>query len=370
MELAVDQTGVSPQPPDWQAAPPPSYWGAQYQPPTPQYYYSPPPPKRRLTWLYVLIGVVVVALVASGAFWLLLRSPAPNPTPEPTPSAPVGHPEDAVLSYLRAVANGDATDALTYLARQPASTALLSDDVLAASQQLAPITNISVTAPAGDLSVDSSFNIGDAPVTATFDVERQGDSYKVSNGLINADFSGVYRRSLGLSVNGVALDGTAISSVPLFPGVYQLKAGNPLVQLAPDKVTMQGPDADPVVSATFDLTDDAQGTLAAAVTKELKSCLAQKSLVTHCGFGVKGLQGGATVVPSSIKWTLASGSTDFSKAEFVMDSSLTSAAASISISVKSTCLDTLGRSYYIDPIHIVGADVDFSDPENLLVSFS
>src|SRR5690606_4150814 len=55
-----------------------------------------------------------------------------------------GTPEDAVTAYLQAVADGDAEAALGYLESTPSTTELLTDEVLMASAQQAPLTDITV----------------------------------------------------------------------------------------------------------------------------------------------------------------------------------------------------------------------------------
>ena len=152
----------------------------------------------------------------------------------------------------------------------------------------------------------------------------------------------------------------------LFPGSYQLTMGNAILALSDGNFAVTGPNQTTASTSDIVFSSAAHTKLAKAVTDRLKHCLAQKKLVTDCRFGVKG---SPSVRTSTIKWRITSGSSDFSKTKFTLDDSLTSATASIKVSVKVTWTGSNGRSYYIDPITIKHAYIDFSDPSKIDVQF-
>src|SRR5699024_5527404 len=96
----------------------------------------------------------------------------------------------AVTGYLQALAAGDASKALGYLADRPASTSLMSDEVLAASAKSAPITGISVPAVKPEAQiVRASYRLGDRSVHSTFIAHRVGGRYLIENGFLTIDLS-------------------------------------------------------------------------------------------------------------------------------------------------------------------------------------
>jgi len=344
-------------------------YGGQYGQPYPQVGA-----KKKPIALFVIIGVVVVALIVFCVYWFALRgTPGPAPTSAtvtttPTEVVPTVTPEDAVWGFLQAIQNSDAEAAMAYMADVPDDTTFLTDDVLMASNNLAALTNIGVTPSYGTdvKSVDVSYDIGDEPVTTSFGVTLTDYGYLLSDVLTTVDLSGYYQDSVGMQLNGVSLDNASIMGAMLFPGTYQITMDNPMLALSSDTFTVTEPHVSTADSGDVVLSDDAHAKIASAVSSTLKGCLKEKKLITACGFGVSG---NPSVRSSTINWRITSGSSDFSKTKFKLDDTLLSASASIKVSVKVTWTGSNGRSYYINPITIKHAYVDFSDPDNIDVEW-
>ena len=346
---------------------PGQYGGQQYGQPA---YYSAPAAKKPM-WLFVLIGVVVLALII-GIVMIATRGGSDPSNPggggkTPTPTAPAVPQDEVVKSFLEALAGGDAATAISYMEDAPSDSTFLTNQVLAKSLDLGPLTNISVT-PATDPDttwVDASYSLGDKSVNTSYEVRVSGDVYLLTNATIKADVSNIYRRDIGGSINGVSLAGATVSSVELFPGVYQLELDNPLLVLSNDQFTITGPDDSAVWDAEYALAEDAQAKFAAAARSRLRGCIAEKKLWTSCEFGVPNPPG--KVVKSSINWSISSGNSDFSKAKFELYDA-TSVIANKKVSLNCKWRTTGARYKLKKPLAVKAFVVDFSDPDNLVVS--
>ena len=84
--------------------------------------------------------------------------------------------DEAVKSYLDALAAGQAAVALALGKDQPTDTTFLTDAVLADSLKRAPITAITVSPPDDeyDNSIEASYKLGDQQVNETFTVQKTG----------------------------------------------------------------------------------------------------------------------------------------------------------------------------------------------------
>jgi len=323
-------------------------------------------------WLFALIGVVDQALII-GMVVVATRGGSSDPN-DPgggktaTPTAPEVPQHEVVEGFLQALASGDAATAISYMEDAPSDATFVTNQVLAKSLDMAPLTNISVT-PVTDPDetwVNATYNLGDKSVSTSYEVRVAGDVYLLTNATVKADVSGIYRRDIGASINGVSLAGTTVSSVELFPGVYQLELENPLLMLSNDRFTVTGPDDSAVWDADYSLAEDAQAKLAAAAKSRLRGCVGEKKLWTSCEFGVPNPPG--KVVKSSINWKISSGNSDYSKAKFELYDA-TTAIANKKVSVNCNWRTSGARYKLKKPIAIKAVVVDFSDPDNLVVSF-
>ena len=353
------------------AATPPAY--------SPRHGETPPPTKapagrtsakRRRLWLFILVGVLVVALALGGfvLWWYEFRD-----------DGQPGHarsPQSAVRGYLQALAAGDAAAALAYALTPPANATMLTDAVLKASLALGPITNIVVQDHAAGTPADTvtaSYRIGSRPVTASFVTVKPGKYYLLQQVTCRADLTRLRIDSLATSVNGVALtDVKSLGAVDLFPGSYQVGLANSLLTMTPTSFVVDQPVTtlslgDVVVT----LTPDAQYRFGAAAKAALEACMAEHALRTSCGFGKPQQPAGTKAIDSTIKWTFAGGnSNDLLAATYTYDpaDSPTSVKAFVNITLKVD-LNAKNGNHYSGTSYVFGATVDFADPRNLVVSF-
>ncbi|TAJ48299.1 MAG: hypothetical protein EPO52_09100 [Herbiconiux sp.] len=260
----------------------------------------------------VIVIIVVIALVVGRIFASAGGGGGTGP-------AAGGSPSDAVSAYLTALSESDSETALGYLSSPPSDDTLLTDTVLAASNELAPITGIEVldsTGTSGSADVTASYLLGDTPVTTDFSVTDYDDdgSWEISGGtgyLSTAKFDG-----LGLTVNGEAVDG---DEVEVFPGAYELATTLPNFTLTGETVVLV---TDPYTSGdTSDieptLTDAALQQFRALVRASAEACLAQKTLDAGCGLAIPAtLSDGTQMADGSITRTLtADGSASLDSVE-------------------------------------------------------
>jgi len=246
----------------------------------------------------VLLGaaVIVVPIVVRGA--------------APTAS-------EAVEGYLTALSEGDAETALTFIETYDRE-GLLTDEVLAASLELAPLSDIVVEESEGaseyDETVSATFSLGGETIERQFKAYNSAqDGWVISDGLINASLTSF--EGLGVTVNGATADDDSIS---VFPGAYQLA-------LEHEEFAIDA-DSDIFTFATNDdterlwdiypmLTDEGASTFRSLVRAAIEECVAMKTLSTPCGMDITGIDlSGAEPVDGSVVRTLAS------DGESVMDS--------------------------------------------------
>jgi serine/threonine protein kinase len=202
---------------------------------------APAPPARRRRRRRVAAGAAALAVAAGAAAVLLV--PRLSGTGEPAARATAQQQQAAQRAgrnYLEALARGDAAAALVQGAAAPATTALLTAEVLRAQLAAAPITDISVaSAPQapGDNPADVQYLVlsakfGPALSQARIAAHRHGNDWKLdtttvalaigSPGSANASLQAV-------ALWGVATHGT--SPVLIFPGALQVSSTNRYIDI-------------------------------------------------------------------------------------------------------------------------------------------
>ncbi len=239
--------------------------------------------KRKVLWLVVAGAAALVVVVAVGAFFMWGRLSGDGGA-QASADRQVAI-EGAVKGYLEAVAEGDAASALKHLAEEPDSTRLLTDDVLAASNKTAALTDIKVkvvTSTGDAVKVKASYRLGGKDVDQTFTVTERDDDWAVVDGTATVDLS-VSTKGLPLAVNGQTVPDA--SAVVLFPGSYTLTVeGDPGVYITLGNATFQVTSADdvkvPTISAA--LTDDGAAAFRQAVRASVEACVASPNLASGC----------------------------------------------------------------------------------------
>ncbi len=249
-------------------------------------------PDRRMISL-IVAGLVVVALVVA-VVWISIATATTNRTEAVRATA---------SGYLTAIANADADAALDRLETRPASTELLTDGVLAASRDAAPLTDIvvgAITVTDQTATARVTYRLGTLPVDTELRLTGDGRStWKIADGTADVRLNTVQ----SLTVNGTAPTQTVQE---VFPGTYTAAATNARVALTGETSVVVADPARPTASlnVTHGLTEQGKADVLAVVKARLDSCLAAtESLPADCPFGVN--TEGAEVTPGSVRFTLA-----------------------------------------------------------------
>lgn len=263
------------QPNPGQAYPPPP--GAMPgQPPT-----GVPPKRSNKTILLIGAGVVAVIIVIAVIVAMLPKAgiSGPSGAPEPAKSG-----AEAAKGYLEALAAGDSAAALSYAEQVPADTSLLTDEVLAASNAVTPITDIQVVEPANDYSpISVSYLLGDETVSTQFYASNNSGAWKLDS--VTRDLSIVDMSGIELTINGAPVQD---SRVTLFPGSYSLVPTNSLYAVDGGAFVITSPQDLTTHSMQLGLSSTGQQKLRTAAQAHLKYCLKQTSLSPKgCGFSIR-----------------------------------------------------------------------------------
>ncbi|MDR1852416.1 MAG: hypothetical protein LBR21_07185 [Propionibacteriaceae bacterium] len=376
-----DQTAAYPQ-----GQVPPGYG----QPPFGQAGPAQQPKNKWVLPVAIGVGVVVAALV----FFLVFNpfSGKGDPTGGPTESATAGATEpatepaseppanggtaqEAVEGYYAALQSGNAAAALAYAQTQPTDTTFLTDTVL--QRAISSLSDLKVTMDK-DFGEDSSY--ASANVSYTLNNKRIQDDYvpmtKVDGQWLFSEGYGtlkIEQDAIDLGVTIAGVKPPTAGDYPAFMGVYDVALDNPLL-------TLEG-DASQAVIETLrssaylayfspKVSEEGNAKFIEAAQAKLKSCLKQKSLAPEgCGFSIS--EGSYKIDTSTIKWKHTSG--DLKKAEFsVSYSDVTLAKAYVYMKFEVTAKTTSGESVgsrFLSP-SFSSIQVDFSDPNNLAVTFS
>ncbi|MFS0734312.1 hypothetical protein ABC304_01380 [Microbacterium sp. 1P10UB] len=268
---------------------------------SPQVLWAPPPKRRRRRGLIWGIVIAAVLLVAAGVVAFLLYQNA-RAAAEASGAAAAASVED----YFTAIASGDAATALTFVDGAPTG-GLLTDDALAASAALAPLTGISATSDPiwGDSGqVRVSYVLGGRPVTAAYDVtDIDGDAVWT--------IADVPEVQLGSRLAGlpVLLAGVPFTNgtIDAFPGTYPATMGGDVYTVAADAtVTVTGPQEATVgPDVVPSLTDAGVQAYRTAVASAVNTCLASRALASGCGLDLPPtLSDGTTLYDGTVFRTL------------------------------------------------------------------
>lgn len=246
------------------------------------------PRRRGWTTTATIVAVVVALVVVVVAFMILALSgggPGASEQSDETAS-----PSEFVERYLHALADGDADAALDYVALGLAEGETLNDEMLAASLERGPITDIDVGEAEeiadDEVAVPVSFRIGDTAVSQDIAVSigLSGDLVILSGTqTIPTDaFAG-----MGLTVNGIPVEG----ELTLFPGTYEFAVANTnfTIERGEPVVVAGGHESDRYEGLRPVLTDAATATYRSLVMASLQECATMKTLTTPCGADVSDL---------------------------------------------------------------------------------
>jgi hypothetical protein len=337
------------------------------QPPYGGYPVVAAPAKKKTGLMIGIIALVVVLLVGGTTTAVLL---ARGGQKQSTPT-------NVLTAYLEAVAAGKAEEALNYFLNPPTDRSFLTDEVLAYSKQLAPITDISVEEGySSDRSstdwISFSYRIGTFVVTDSALMQKFDGKWFIDDSLPTIDLEYRAEMGIGMTLNGVATDGIERSyrGSPVFPGTYEFKITHPMFEIqgiSQFKVGRWVEDSDLEWDFVV-LKESAVAKLDAAAKKALDACLALQTVESpQCGFDPIKLEGGATPDLTTVRHELTSGNlNDLSwRPDY---SNLLSIKAYVFLRVTTTLNDTNGKSYKSNE-YVSGVQIDVSDAENLVVTF-
>ena len=325
----------------------------------------------------VVVVMLVVAVVIAGTL-VVARPDKPGWARSP---------ESAVRGYLKAVADGRADDALAYVDQPPEDRTFLTDEVLAHSRALAPMTGITVKKDKYSLAVKAHYRLGDKARSENYVVTQKGDYYFVAQVqpivLTKVDFymDGDPRRyypvmwaDVPMLINGTPLpDGAGRAT--LFPGRYRATPNHPFVAI--DQQFTVGAPALSVDDRRVELRPalSAEGAerIAQAAQARFDACLAQHSLVTDCRFGLDG----PTLDPATISWSGQAGLappdrylTPGYEYPGVGNMGLAGVVVKVDLQVTCTWTDETGQTQSKDatqrPNHYMA---DATDPDNIVITF-
>lgn len=300
--------------------PPPG--GMPGQPPT-----GMPPKRSNKTILLIGAGVIAVIIVIAVIVAMLPKAAGPSGGGLP---APAKSGTEAVKGYLEALAASDSAAALSYAAQAPTDTSLLTDEVLAASNAVTPITEIKVVEPATEFSpITASYLLGDDNVTTEFYASNSSGSWKLES--ITRDIAIADMNGIAATINGAPVQDTRIT---VFPGSYSLVPTNNLYVVDGGAFVVTSPQDFTSYTMQLDISSTGQTKLRAAAQAHLKSCLKQTSLAPKgCGFSIRANGTGAV----KAKWSISSGKNAMKNAKFrldLADPSRASAYTTVGLTVK------------------------------------
>jgi hypothetical protein len=230
---------------------------------------TPRPAKSRKGLLLGLAAAVVVAVVV-GVVLVVTVGGSDDPTGAATPA-------DAVTGYLDALARGDAEAALSYGQLAPASTELLTDEILQQQIDKWPISDVTIvsTENTGAIArVHVTAKFGDQVSDATLNVQRS-DGWKLRQAALKLDNGAAATPTLKalqtITVFGESTDQPRY----VFPGWIDFGSSNAnlAVQAKPVLLQQLAVEANvPIATTDITLSDSANEALQKALTDALGAC--------------------------------------------------------------------------------------------------
>lgn len=244
------------------------------------------------------IAVVAVMLPLSLTGCSLLGGGGPSPA-------------QVAEGYFTALADGDAKAAIKFLSVDKSETELLTDEVLAASLEAAPLDDIEIvdegvkrSGGVDDLIV--GFTLGGEPFESTLSLsDYDGDNvWEITSGALN--YIEVYRfQGLGLTINGAPFEG---EEAMVFPGTYELALAGENFTLGEDPVVTayDGYNAPDMSLLEPALTEEGLAGFRGAVRAAVDACIASTALAAGCGLEIPGtLSDGTQMSDGTITRTLS-----------------------------------------------------------------
>ncbi|MFV0427793.1 MAG: hypothetical protein ACK5KU_12275 [Beutenbergiaceae bacterium] len=257
----------------------------------------------------VLVTVLAVVLLTGNRDDEADESTA-NPTDTPSASvdpAAYDAPEAAVEAYFDALIAGDSNTALSLVFPAPDDYSLLTDEMLTASADVAPISDVVVEAPQnpdGSISdIRVTYQVGDSTAQTSIAVTNRDDSWMVRGyATLRAP-----NRSEGLDItlNGFAIEDP--DDMVVFPGAYEIGTSTTYFTFTGTTQVLVGTDY------SYDF-DDAEPTLdeegltifQEAIRADVEECIASTQLAGGCGLDISSQASGDLVpIEGTVSRTLS-----------------------------------------------------------------
>ncbi|MBZ2199729.1 hypothetical protein [Occultella gossypii] len=319
----------APQQPWQQGTAPPEPWPPGSPQALPQQQWaptvaSPRKPKRKPMRKGVLLGIVgalvlvialVVVLSVTNARRAEQRAAEEAAASEAAAEAAAQARADAAIApvegYLQALADADADAALTFLTIASPSE-LMTDEVLAASNAIAPITAIEVTpvdpeTAFGVVDVAVSYLLGDEQIDITLSVTGPYSDEDTVDWELTGGYGSLYVGdalvAAGGLVNGVQVTS---ASVDVFFGAYELSVSDPQFGLeGTTRTTVSEEAGGGEFDAQVVLSDEGLAQFRTLVNAAVSTCVASTTLAAGCGIDLPDTIQGTTVHEGTVSRSLS-----------------------------------------------------------------
>lgn len=212
-------------------------------------------------------------------------------------------PDAAVTGYFAALARSDAPAALGYGEVPDGQHELLTSDVLAEQQRIAPLRDVrilDVVRTRDDAAVRYSYQLhfagGVQDVTGSLRVVRRGGGWR----LISTAIATTVR--LDQARDRVAFAGSSLprGTTELFPGALPVRIDTPFLQLDPATAAVRFGDST-TTDITLEPTATARAALIASLGRQLTTCVSTPTVAASCPLP------SSRVVPGSLAGRLIGG---------------------------------------------------------------
>ena len=251
---------------------------------------GPSGPGGRNNLIIIAVAAGLAIILAVGAGFLLTRGgdeemaggpgdPGGDSSAESPAAQQGGKPSDPVQGYLDALAASDAEKAMSFAKTAPADKTLLTNEVLEASNERAPISEVSVPEVTDEYTsrVSASFKVGEQAVNQDFRVEQVGSEWKVTEIVTDLSLRNVRANSVPLMINGQEVNSDELK---VFPGSYEFTTGLKYLDYGKSNIlVVEGPDSSARTSdITLTLTKAGTDEFTKAAKAHHKACVAKKEL--------------------------------------------------------------------------------------------
>ncbi|GAB3715532.1 hypothetical protein [Mariniluteicoccus flavus] len=253
-------------------------------------------PRRSRTPLWVAIGIGLVAVATVVAF--VVRSQLT------TPAAPPAGPGDVAQSYLAAVAAADAKKAQG-LSAIKVDSPTFTNEALAASMKLAPISDIKVEAVNGQ-DVVLAYRRGDRTVRGTFPMVHVAEGWRVKRPTVRTRVAPSPQMIAPLLDGQKLQSGSYTYDVELAPGLHRLSLDGGFLEFDQPDIVVSGLNDQPQVNGKTRTTQAYPAELKKRLQARISECVKSQELAPKgCPWSFRAASGD-TIEVGSVRYTMGS----------------------------------------------------------------